>query len=684
MKQLYTLVIGICLSVGIAQAQIFSDNFDSYTAGDYLGLSNPTWSTWSNQPGGAEDVKISDADASSAPNSLYFKATSANGGPQDVILKFDDVYTSGNFILDFDMKVVSGTGAYFNLQQNHVVGQVWALQGYFLQDGTFKFDNGNTGDILLTGSYPNGSWCNVKLEVNLTTNLWEVKIDNVSAGTFSNPVNSMGIWDIYPVNPASMGGNGQSEFYIDNVSYNHIPASLPNLNAGVTYIKPLQGLSGQTIPVEIKVRNLGQDPITSFDINYTYVGGVSVSESVSSVNIASLDTYDHIFTTKVTLVSGTNPFTVTVSNVNGLGQDDEASDDAKTINVTPTIPAAGKVVVGEEATGTWCQWCPRGAVFMDMMADKYEGFWAGIAVHNNDPMAVTDYDAGMGTKIQGYPSALVDRGAAIDPSALEDDFVQRILIAPKAVIVNGAEFDASTRNLDVTLTFTANATMNGMKVACVLTEDGVTGTAPGYAQANAYAGGGSGVMGGYESLPSTVPASQMVYDHVARVIKPSFNGGSGLIPNGVAAGESYTVCFNFTLPAAWNIDNMNIVGILFAANGRIDNGSISTVNEAITNGLVDCGSSAGIESEVLYEDQTVTIYPNPAQNFTNIVLNLKGQQNVQVDLVDMTGKVIGSRDYGMLDGGQQITLPTLGLEAGIYLVNVRINNQLVSKRLIVE
>ena len=60
------------------------------------------------------------------------------------------------------------------------------------------------------------------------------------------------------------------------------------------------------------------------------------------------------------------------------------NDDTLSISVTGTYAAPGKIVVGEEGTGTWCGWCPRGSVAMNWMDEKYYGYWQGIAVHNND------------------------------------------------------------------------------------------------------------------------------------------------------------------------------------------------------------------------------------------------------------------------------------------------------------
>ena len=140
--------------------------------------------------------------------------------------------------------------------------------------------------------------------------------------------------------------------------------------------------------------------------------------------MASLENYQHTFSTPVTLIAGSNPLTVVVSNVNGAGADANILDDSSTITISPPTTAVGKVVLGEEATGTWCQWCPRGAVFMDYMDETYGNAWAGVAVHNGDPMVDATYDSGLATSISGYPSAIVDRGTDIDPSAMESEFLQ--------------------------------------------------------------------------------------------------------------------------------------------------------------------------------------------------------------------------------------------------------------------
>ena len=114
MKIFYLFVFAF--SVFSLRAQLFSDNFDGYALGSYLGPQSLTWSTWSGTEGGAEDAQITNNNASSAPHSIYLSSTAANGGPQDVVLKFGQLYNSGVFTLQNKFYINSGKAGYYNIQ----------------------------------------------------------------------------------------------------------------------------------------------------------------------------------------------------------------------------------------------------------------------------------------------------------------------------------------------------------------------------------------------------------------------------------------------------------------------------------------------------------------------------------------------------------------------------------------
>ncbi len=690
MKRYYAIFSLLLFSLGLQAQSTFSDDFEGYTLGAYIGQVSPNWTTWTGATGGAEDAQVVNTQASSGAQSAYF-LQSGQGGPQDVVLPFGGQYNTGQFHYEMDMRVTSGKGAYFNFQANSVIGQVWALECWMNQSGNLVLQN--TNGTFLTTTYPTGTWFNIAFDINLNTNVWELLIDNVSQGTFSNSVNQIAAINIYPVNNAAHGGNDQAEYWVDDVSYTHTPYTLPSVNAAVVALGsnnpatrapgPVTGLVGQSKSISATVRNLGVNAITSFDLGYTYNGG-SGTANITGVNIASLGSQVVEFSTLATLASGTNNLVVTVSNVNGAGQDGDPADDTGTRTVMITaVPAANKVVVGEEGTGTWCQWCPRGAVYMDYMHDTYDGFWAGIAVHNQDPMTIAEYDGPFSGFLQGYPSVLVERGSEVDPLDMEQDFLSKIVIAPTATLVNGATWDVNSRTLNVSVTYTFTGAANEFwRVGCVLIEDSVTGTGGLFNQSNAYANNAAGAMGGFESLPASVPAASMNYNHVARALSPNFVGANGFA-GAVSPGAIHTFNFSFVLPADWDENQISIVGMLMNEGGEIDNGSLTSINEAVTNGFVSGTTIVGV-TQLEGPDVTVAIYPNPTTDNAWLSLNLDAETEVSVNITDVQGRTLANRNYGILNGSQRIELNCSNFAQGLYFVKVRMGDTIKTQRLLVD
>ncbi len=684
MKKIY-LFIAVLATYGL-NAQ-YTQNFDTLTVGDYIGVEDPNWTTWSGTVGTTEDAQVDATQASSGNNSIYFNSTVATGGPQDVVLEFGAAHNTGDFVYEHDLYIPSGKGAYFNFQAEAVIGTTWALDCQFTQDSIMYVSHQSNQVIKVP--FPMDTWFTFKLEVNLNTNLWEVFLDGVSQGSFQNDENQVASIDIYPTNSTTLGGNNLATFWIDDVSFSHTPFTLPAVNASAYYIDlgNVTIVGASNTPV-VQIKNLGTTTITSFDLAVDY-NGSQITETVTNVSIPSMGTYDVEMSAGIMISSNSNTITATVSNVNGLGADGHPADDSKTISFKPIVPAAGKMVIVEEATGTWCGWCPRGTVAMDFLARDYHGFAQGIAVHNGDPMVNAVYDGGIGAFISGYPSALVDRGTDIDPSAIWEDVNNNLTEAPTAFLVNGAKIDSVTGDLHVSITadFKAAAS-SGWKLACVLTEDSVTGTASNYGQTNYYAGGGNGDLfapdgTNWATLPATVPASQMMYHHVGRAISPSFTGEPKSFPAVVNANDVHTLNFWFPIDPSWNIENMHIAGMLIKPNGQIDNGSGTTVAEAISNGFVS-GTNVSITQILLGPDAKVRLFPNPTQSgYTNIQVN-HNTSTIEISVMNMAGKEVFANTYTNRNSEDLIELNTQNWAEGVYIVNVKGEDFTESHRLIVE
>lgn len=657
-----TYLLSAVLLASSASAQIFTDDFEGYTSGDYIGPASTEWTTWSGTEGGAEDVQVTTAQALSGSNSIYFSSTAANGGPQDVVLDFGQQYNDGIFTYESAIFVETGKNAYFNFQATPVIGTTWAMN-VNADNGMVSIDDGITAN-LAQGSYTDNTWFVLRIEANLTTGRWSAYIDGNCIGVWANGVGSIASCDIFPIL--------NSGFYVDDVMFDHVAYTLPSLNASVNGLNMGSVIAGVNAYPTVTIANAGTTEINSFDVTIDY-NGSQYTENVTGQTLASLATMDVVFTTAVPLVAGQMAATPTVSNVNGT-TDGDATDDSACGEINPIVPATGKMVVGEEATGTWCGWCPRGTVAMDKFENDFGPYWAGVAVHNGDPMTDAVYDAGIGAFIGGYPSALVDRGPEVDPGSMTNQFLARLQVAPTAYITNVSNWNAATRVLEVTVTADFQmAADNTYKLACVITEDDVTGTDGGYAQTNYYAGGGNGVMGGFEILASPVPAADMVYDHVARGIQPGWDGDATVFPAVVNSGEQHSGTFTFTLPVDWDESKMHVIGMLIDGSGQIDNAGKSTIS-----------SSSGLGDLNANPTQSFNIFPNPATTSATVEIVIENEAEVQLAIFDMSGKKVSSRDYGTLNTSSTVNVNTSSFEAGIYVVELTVNNVKMTKRLAIK
>lgn len=448
------------------------------------------------------------------------------------------------------------------------------------------------------------------------------------------------------------------------------------LDAGLSSVSmPRYVQAGQAFSLKGVVSNEGTTPITSFRVNYTVDGGEPQIYSVTGQNLLIGDSYTFTHNIPITLQDiGSHEIVTTISHVNG-GTDLDLSNNTitKTVGAVSFVPT--KKVLAEEATGTWCGWCPRGTCFMNYMAETYPDTWIGVAVHNGDPMVVAAYDDAIPSIIPGfvgYPSVTTDRTAGdSDPSDLEAGYLRRMqAISPATVDIVNYAYNPETRLVEFDLQSEFVADVNSeYRFGVIFVEDSLTGTAANWGQTNYYAGGGNGPMCGFESLPATVPASQMHYDHVARQILDTPYGTPGSLPLTISTGSVLTYHYSYTLPPTWNYDKLHIVGFLLDR----------TTNE-IVNANNKISTYVGVNTPEF--ERGVAVYPNPFEDYTNVSFTLDKPAKTGVEVYDMLGNLVISvkeRDYSA--GQNLIRVSSDNLPNGMYLLRLTIGNQVISRKI---
>jgi len=94
-------------------------------------------------------------------------------------------------------------------------------------------------------------------------------------------------------------------------------------------------------------------------------------------------------------------------------------------------------------------------------------------------------------------------------------------------------------------------------------------------------------------------------------------------------------------------------------------------------------STVGIADEYL-EGFDFDVYPNPSEGVTNIGFNLESRERVEIELVDLMGRVVQKVYAGEMSAGGQ-TQQTPKVETpGIYFVKVVVGERLFVKKLVVN
>ncbi len=452
--------------------------------------------------------------------------------------------------------------------------------------------------------------------------------------------------------------NDESMLHLDNVIVDEFP---PNDIALVSISTPPVVEAG-TVNITGTVLNNGLNPMSSFDLDWN--DGVAHSATITA-SIPAGGSYNFTHPTSLTAVGGVTYEMTVCATVVGDG---DVSNNCMDYSVSCVAEIPQKYVVGEERTGTWCGWCPRGTVALEEM--ESEEFFIGIAIHNGDPMVIPAYDSGINAYIPpSFPGAAVDRVIEGDPGSFSSMYDARSSHIPPASIDVSYALVGSNIEVTVTANFVANLT-GDFRLAAVITEDNVTGTASGYNQANYYSGGGAGAMGGYESLSDPVPAADMHYEHVARALGDNqILGTSGSLPASVAAGTSESYTYIIPRGAGWNMDWLNFIGMLVdGTTGEILNAGITT---AEPSGINEESAEFGL-----------AIFPNPSSNLTYLQVNLLETSTISIEVYNNLGELVFVEQAQNLDqGNYNYTIDVTNFAAGLYTVKTTVNETVQTDKL---
>ena len=403
------------------------------------------------------------------------------------------------------------------------------------------------------------------------------------------------------------------------------------------------------------IMNNGLQPIQSLDIAYREANGSIQNATITGLNITSFDTAHFLHSI---------PYSLGTMGSHNLKVWTALSGD--TIHRNDTLPMVIhgakffpiKKLAVEEGTGTWNLYGPRGSVYLHAL-DASDNPPTRISIHSGDVMDNKAYaDYMYGAYQQFIPYFFFDRREYIYPE---------MFFAKYEIQKNNfgfADIQLSAKGYGGQISVDANILpaidlSGNFRLALVITEDGVKGSTIDYAQKNAYAHPNQGAMGGYESLPDPVPASQMSYDYVARTITPGPEGGLGCLPTAMAAGGTYSCNLKSTYSLTSNFAKLKAVVLLIREKD-------SSILNSATVGI----SALGVNPTA---KNNFALYTNPNPSDQQSILNFQVPTRMQISfaITDITGHVIYQNPTQWFDAGpHHIPFQTAQWPTGMYFLNM--------------
>ena len=670
MKNIYLLLGLFYSTISIAQYN-FNDDFESYNTGDYLGVASPAWTTWSGTTGGNEDVVITEANANNGTKSTYYSSTSEPGGPQDVVLPFGSLFTEGEFSFEASFFVNNGTGAYFNLQAEEELGQTWAVDCNMDADGTLRLSTGGGATTFLQTTYPSGEWFDLKIEVNITLNIWTLSVNNQVIGSFSNTENAIASLDIFPLQG--------HQFYVDDIIVSHTPYDPTGLDA---YLTSINTPSNIQFPLNLEVMgtvlNYGAENITSFDVSWTD-GTNSFTENFSGLNIANLETYDFTHADLLNITTQTTTsLTITIENVNGATDIDDTNNSLTSqINSYPFL--ANRIPLYEHFTSNTCVPCAQFNPGFQLLLDandvnninntgvnaiKFQESYPGAPdqSYNTD---VTNRASYYG--VTGIPNAYID-GTSTSSSQAEIDANKD---EPCFIDISGTAVSAQGNDLTVDLSITSYQDYPNATVHIVLVED--------------------------EYNNSQGSNGETEFFQVARKMLPNSSGTTANLTSGntITISEEGFFAYGNVQPEGYNtwngLGNCRVIAYIqneddqTVLQSRVieitGNTTVAETYDCMANGCVDPGTGDGEFSSMEectaacvsdiqhWDDFDLKLSPNPTTDMVQIQFQTI-EENVRVTIYSITGQLVYQTIHNATQGSQSLQIDMRHLETGIYNLSI--------------
>jgi len=201
-----------------SQTVIFSDDFETYTAGTGISAQSANWDTWDGSNG--PDAMVSADFANSGVNSVKVQNTTT-----DCVLPIGP-FNSGKYDVRWKMFIPTGSaGAYFNALHNWANNNTnyqWAVDVFFTNTGVVNVTSGAAAATNVA-TVPIGQWFDCQVTADMDADVGKVYLQGVVVAewqwSLNNANGAAGLNQLAAVNfYGTNASNTNGLYYIDDVA----------------------------------------------------------------------------------------------------------------------------------------------------------------------------------------------------------------------------------------------------------------------------------------------------------------------------------------------------------------------------------------------------------------------------------------------------------------------------------
>ncbi len=448
--------------------------------------------------------------------------------------------------------------------------------------------------------------------------------------------------DIYIAFRNTTAANAGYILIIDNIKV----VSMPDVEVALDHIDINDFVATGNVPVSGTIINNGATAISSFDVTWSVDGGTPQTETVSGVNVTTLDSYNFTLSTPWNAASvGDHTISIDVSNINGAGADQDNTDNSLSKNIYVASNSVQRIPLYEEFTSATCPPC---AVLNPQL---YDPFFANLA---DSTFSLVKYPVSWPAEGDPYFTNEVSvRRAYYGVNAAPTMLIEGEVVEQQnlTVLQNGYQ-EAVNKPAFFKMSLDVEKNSSSVKVT-VNTDSYLEG------DFTLYVAVVEKLTFGNANTPNN--AGETDFFNTFLKMLPTANG----VTINATDGGNFTHTFGpYDMSSTFVEEMSDLQVVAWIADGN---------HNVMQSAHSDNFTTLGVESNKF---DALTMYPNPAEGF----LHIAAQDPVDVTIVNTLGQEV----FAQKNVTKDTQLNIADLSSGIYFVNIQQHSSVITKKLIIE